>query len=95
MLLITEKMTCSSEVRSKANIMGVSVVSQGDRALHDSLEHYQIACHRSIGGGSRGQGAMTPLTLYRNSIFAIESYLNFAKWSVVSSTIAQKHTTES
>ena len=54
MLLIIEKMTCSTEVRSNANIKGVSVVSQGDRALHDSLEHYQIACYRSIGRGSIG-----------------------------------------
>ena len=60
MLLTTAKMTCSSEVRSKANIKGVSVVSQGDRALHDSLEHYQIACHRSIGGGSSGPGGHSP-----------------------------------
>ncbi len=54
MLLTTVKMTCSSEVRSKVNIKGVSVVSQGDRALHDTLEHYQTACHRSIGRGSIG-----------------------------------------
>ena len=48
------------------------------------LQECVCVCECVIGGGSRRatrpRGAMAPLTLHRNLIFAIENHLSLAKW---------------